>query len=182
MVLSVTFRDQWTSTPLPALVVPDAVGAALAAEVRARLEEAGYTRYALFDRGSYERSADPNEWELLAALTGIAAEVTGRQLRLSEARALRLHAGDYLLVRHDRVYEGSPVEIVLDLSRAPVAGADVHYRHRGQVFFAFASAPGALSLVERGPTVMCNHTYVSKLRGDAEVVRLIALLRDESVS
>jgi hypothetical protein len=59
-----------------------------------------------------------------------------------------------------------------------VAGAEVHYRHRGQVFFTFPSTPGALALVERGPTVMCNHTYVSQRTPDASVVRLIVLLRD----
>ena len=35
----------------------------------------------------------------------------------------------------------------------------------------------SMSIVERGPTVTCNHTYVSKLHADAEVVRLVALLR-----
>ena len=40
-----------------------------------------------------------------------------------------------------------------------------------------ASAPGAVALVERGPTVTTNHTYVSRRLGDVEDVRLHVLLR-----
>ena len=177
MVLPVTAREAWSAAPLPAVIVPEAVSAALAARVRARVEQGGYTRFALVDRGSYERSTSLDEAELLDVLTGIAAEVTRRSLVLAEAHVLRLQAGDYLLVRHDRVHDDRPVELVLDLSPAGVPGAEVHYRHRGQVFFAVPSAPGALAVVERGPTVMCNHTYVSKRHVGASVVRLIALLR-----
>ena len=62
--------------------------------------------------------------------------------------------------------------------RAAVPGAEVHYRRRGQVFFRAPCAPGSLAIVERGPTVSCNHTYVSKRHADASVVRLVLLLRD----
>jgi hypothetical protein len=172
-----TTRDAWTASPLPAVVVPGAVGAALAAEVRARLEHVGYTRYALVDRGSYDELSSLEERELLAVLAGIATEVTGRSLALAEARVLRLGVGDYSLVRHDRVHDDRPIELVLDLSPAIVPGAEVHYRHRGQVFFTVPSAPGSLAIVERGPTVMCNHTYVSKRHAGASVVRLMVLLR-----
>jgi hypothetical protein len=160
------------------MAVPSAIGPELATEVRARLERAEYKRYALLDRGSYDAVESPAEPELLAALTGIAEAVTGRSLEVAEARALRLLPGDYVLVRHDRVHEGRPVELVLDLSPERVPEAEVHYRHRGQVFFVFPSTPGALALVERGPTVMSNHTYVSKLRAGASVVRLLVLLRE----
>jgi hypothetical protein len=159
------------------VVVPSAVGAELAAEVRARFERVGYARYGLLDRGSYEEVRSPGETELLDVLAGIAGEVTGRALTVAEARVLRLGPGDYSLVRHDRIYDDRPVELVLDLSAAVVPDAEVHYRHRGQVFFTFPSNPGALAIVERGPTVMCNHTYVSKRHHEASVVRLIVLLR-----
>lgn len=162
---------------MPAVRVPGALGAERAAEVRTRLEQAGYARYGLLDRGSYEEVKSPDEPELLAVLTAIANEVTGRSLAVVQARALRLGPGDYLLVRHDRVHEDRPVELTLDLSPACVPGAEVHYRHRGQVFFVLGSAPGSLALVERGPTVMCNHTYVSKRHAAASVVRLVVLLR-----
>ncbi len=162
---------------MPAVIVPDAIGAALAAEVRARLEHAQYTRYALLDRASYEHAPADGEGELLEILRTLASDVTGRRLELAEARAMRLAPGDYLLVRRDRVHDDRPIELVLDLSPAAVPGADVHYRHRGQVYFAVPSRPGSLAIVERGPTVMCNHTYVSKLHAGASVVRLVVLLR-----
>jgi hypothetical protein len=174
----VSLHDEWIASRLPAVLVPSAIGQELAAEVRARLDRAEYTRYALLDRGSYDVATNPGEPELLAVLTGIAEAVTGRSLEVAEARALRLRPGDYVLVRHDRVHEGRPVELVLDLSAASVPEAEVHYRHRGQVFFVFPSTPGTLALVERGPTVMSNHTHVSKRHADASVVRLIVLLRD----
>jgi hypothetical protein len=165
------------ASPMPAVVVPHALGAELAADARERLERAGYTRCALLDRGSYDEVRGVDEPELLEALAAIAGEIAGRPLVVAEARALRLLPGDYVLLRHDRVHEDRPVELMLDLSAASVPGAAVHYRHRGQVYFAHPCTPGALSLVERGPTVLCNHTYVSKRHVGASVVRLVVLLR-----
>ena len=153
-----------------AAIVPDAVDVS-------SVHLAGFTRYALLDRGSYEIARDPALPELHGRLARIASEVTGRSLAVVGSRALRLRAGDYVLAHHDAFHDDNPVEIVVDLSPSPVAGAGVHYRRRGQVFFRFPSQPGAMSIVERGPTVTSNHTYVSKLRPDALVIRLVALLR-----
>ena len=130
------------------------------------------TRYALLDRGSYEYGDAQVPDEVVA----LASQATGRTLAVRDARLLRLCAGDYLLARHDRLHADNPVEIVLDLSPAVVAGAEVHYRRRGQTFFRVPSAPGSLAIVERGPTVTCNHTYVSRLVPEAIVVRLVAVL------
>jgi hypothetical protein len=135
-------------------------------------------RHVLLDRGSYDVIADPQEPELIGALIEIAAQATARSLVLADARALRLVPGDYLLAHHDRIHEGHPVEVVLDLSPASVPGAEVHYRRRGQVYFRVPCVPGSLAIVERGPTVSCNHTYVSKRHAAATVVRLMMLLRD----
>jgi hypothetical protein len=160
-----------------ATVVPEVVGSALAGELRARFEHAGYARYALLDRGSYHELRAPDEPALVTTLAGLASEATGRALVVAEARVLRLGPGDYLLAHHDRLHADHPVELVLDLSPAAVAGAEVHYRRRGQVYFRFASTPGALAIIERGPTVSCNHTYVSKRHAGASIVRLVLLLR-----
>ena len=165
-----------------AAIVPDVVGPSLAARARERLQRAGYTRYALFDRGSYDVLADPQDPELLGPLIEIAAQTTGRALAPApapaEVRALRLVPGDYLLAHHDRLHDDHPVELVLDLSAAAVPGAEVHYRRRGQVYFRVPCAPGSLAIIERGPTVSCNHTYVSKRHAGASIVRLMMLLRD----
>lgn len=177
MVLSVSTADAWRASPLPAVIVPEVIGADLAAEARASLEVRGYTRYALVDRGSYDFIDAPQLPQVVEALVGIASAVTGRTLSLTSARALRFGPGDYLLVRGDRVHDDRPVEVVLDLSVTTVPDTEVHYRHRGQVFFTFPSEPGALAIVERGPTVMANHTYVSRRHVAASVVRLVVVLQ-----
>ena len=161
-----------------AVVVDDVVGPSRAGEIRTRLDRAGYARYALLDRGSYGVLADPQEPELFGALIEIAARTTGRALALAEVRALRLGPGDYLLAHHDRIHDDHPVELALDLSPASVPGAELHYRRRGQVYFRVPCRPGSLAIVDRGPTVSCNHTYVSKRNAAASVVRLMMLLRD----
>ncbi|MBA3821246.1 MAG: hypothetical protein H0X17_20345 [Deltaproteobacteria bacterium] len=161
-----------------AVSVPDAISSPAAAELRARLEQWGYERYPLLDRGSYEHVPVVHEPALSDALAGIASELTARALHVVAARALRLQPGDYLLAHHDALHADHPVELTLDVSPAVVPGAEVHYRRRGGVYFRVPSAPGSLAVVERGPTVACNHTYVSKLHGTASVVRLVLLLRD----
>lgn len=158
-----------------AVIVPDVVDPA-----RAR---GGYAwaRYALLDRGSYEYARDVDEPALAELAEREALRATGRPLRVVQSRALRLGAGDYILARHDQVYEDFPVEVMIDLSPGPVPDAEVHYRRRGQVYFRFPSQPGAMSIIERGPTVTCNHTYVSKRHLDASVVRLVLLLRGQAI-
>lgn len=161
-----------------AFIVDDAITATRADEVRARLDFLGYQRYALLDRGSYAGCGDPAVSYLLGDLAHLVSVRTGRTLAAREARAIRLGPGDYLLGHHDRVHDDHPLEVVLDLSPTAVPGAEVHYRRRGQVFFHVPSAPRSLAIVERGPTVTCNHTYVSKLHASADVIRLVVLLRD----
>jgi hypothetical protein len=137
-----------------------------------------WSRYTLLDRGSYDYARDVDEPDLAARAIVQASKITERTLKLVESRVLRLGPGDYLLARHDRVYERFPIEVTIDLSPAPVEGAEIHYRRRGQVYFRVPSAPGSAAIVERGPTVTCNHTYVSKRHLDASVVRLVLLLAD----
>jgi len=152
-----------------ALIVPD-----LAAQASVR---GGWTweRYALLDRGSYEIARSIDEPGLADIAVRAASRAMHRELKLGHARALRLSPGDYLLAHHDTVYEGFPVEVMFDLSPTAVDGAAVHYRRRGNVFFIVPSQPGAASIVERGPTVTCNHTYISR-RQDATVTRVVMLL------
>jgi hypothetical protein len=134
-----------------------------------------FTRYALVDRGSYEYADDV---EVPAALVALASEVTARTLRVASARVLRLGPGDYVLAHHDALHEEHRVEVMVDRSPAPVAGAEVRYQRRGATFFRFPSQPGAASIVERDPATRCHHTYVSKLHAGAVVVRLVVQLVD----
>jgi hypothetical protein len=175
MVLPVTTLDALFGA---ALLVPDAIDAGRAAAIRQQCR--GFTRYALLDRGSYDVLHDPNVPEAIELVTRAAERATGRSLMLSSSRIVRLVAGDYVLAHHDSIYEDNPVEVTLDLSPAAVPDAEVHYRRSGQVFFRVPSTPGVLAIVERGVTITCNHTYVSKLHRDADVWRLIVLLRDSA--
>jgi hypothetical protein len=175
MVLRVTLDAMFGA----AVVLPDLVARDAAATLR---ERASYSRYALLDRGSYDidtlDAPSAAVMPIFASLVLAAARVTGRtSLAVTEARLLRLLPGDYLLAHHDRILEGNPVEVTADLSPASVPGAEVQYRRRGQVFFRFPCVPGSVAVVERGPTVTCNHTYVSKLHAGASVMRLVVLLR-----
>lgn len=160
-----------------ALLVPRAIDATAAAEARSRLAARGYRRYALVDRGSYDVLVEPDEPALIAGLVRLAAQRLGAaSLAVLDARALRLGPGDFLLAHHDRLHDDRRLELVLDLSATAVAGAEVHYRRGGQLYHRVASAPGALSIVERDGGVLCHHTYVSQRQAEA-VVRLVVRLR-----
>lgn len=162
---------------LPLKLIEDAVDVAHRDDARVRLGRAGWKRWSLYDRGSYEWIDAPDVGALSETLVALARRASGRAVVLQDMRAVRMLPGDYVFVRHDRVHDDEPLEVVVDLSIAPVPGAEVHYRHRGQVFFVFPSRPGAVGLVQRGPTVMRNSTYVSRRWTNAEVVRIFALLR-----
>ncbi len=151
------------------MIVPDIAGLApLRGDWR-------WERYALIDRGSYDIARSIEEPALADVAVRAASKAMNRELKFGEARALRFAPGDYFLAHHDRVYDDYPIEVVFDLSPVEVAGAAMHYRRRGKVFFVFPSQPGAASIVERGPTVTTNHTYVSKLQS-ATVTRVVMLL------
>jgi hypothetical protein len=153
-------RDAIESMFGAAVVLPDAIARESLRQAREQL--AGWRRYALLDRGSYDVIENPGV--LAREIVELAERATSRSgLAIRESRVLRLVAGDYLL------------EVMIDLSPAPV-DAEVHYRRRGQTFLRVPSVPGTASVVERGPAITCNHTYVSKRDPDACVIRVVALL------
>jgi len=139
---------------------------------------ANWQRYTLLDRGSYE-FCDLDAPSLFAKLAARASTLVGRELAIAHARAVKLVPGDYIFAHHDAIHDDFPVELVLDLSPAPVP-AEIHYRRRGNVFFRVPCVPGSLAIVELGPTVTRNHTYVSKLHAGAVVIRLLMLARSVS--
>lgn len=144
-----------------ATIIEDAITPNEAAAIRLD----GWQRYSLLDRGSYE---------YIDLVDPILFARFSRYGTITCARALRLVPGDYILAHHDRLHEHRPLELVLDLSPAPVL-AEIHYRRRGSVFFRMPCVPRSLAVVERGPTVTRNHTYVSKRHAGAVVVRLVML-------
>lgn len=169
----------WSSSPLPAVLEESVTDPEHLEGCAAALDALPGKREVPLDRGSYEEICLPEPGSVLpglvARIRARAEAVTGRSLSLASARAFRFLPGDYRLVRDDVVHEDRPVEVIVDLSREAAPGAEVHYRHRGQVFFVVPSVPGVMSLVERGPTIVSNHTYLSKLEPAARVVRLVLL-------
>jgi hypothetical protein len=149
-----------------ALLVPDAAGCAV--------PDVAWQRYRQIDQASYD-FVDDMMLPITSAIVERAATQLDRKLAVRSTRLLRLRAGDYLLAHHDRFHEDNPVELMLDLSPASVPGAEAHYRRRGAVFFRMPCVPRMLAIVERGPTVSCNHTYISKLVPDALVIRYVVL-------
>jgi len=126
-------------------------------------------RYPWIDRGAYA-------WGYIADLAALAPLARYVDAPFACARVLVLGPGDYILAHHDPMPEVDvvPQELVLDLSPAPVPGAELYYRRRGAAFLAVPVVPGTLAVVERGPTITANHTYVSRRYPDARVVRLVA--------
>lgn len=147
-----------------ALIVPDVA--------HVELPALPWQRYGHIDQAAYDFVDD---LAVPHAIIDVAERAIDRKLTVRASRLVRLRAGDYILTRHDRFDTDNPVELTLDLSPASVPGAEVHYRRRGAVFFRMPCLPSSLAIVERGPTVQCNHTYVSKLMPDAVVIRLVVL-------
>lgn len=147
-----------------ALIVPDVA--------HGELPALAWQRYGQIDQAAYDFVDDV---EVPQTIIDVAARAIDRTLAVRTSRLIRLRAGDYILTRHDRFDTDNPVELTLDLSPTSVPGAEVHYRRRGAVFFRVPCVPRSLAIVERGPTVQCNHTYLSKLLPDAVVIRLVVL-------
>jgi hypothetical protein len=160
-----------------AVIVPGVIAPADAEGVRERLSRRSWQRYALVDRGTYAWQEGVDEPALVATLARVAADTVGGTFEVESVRALRLVAGDYLLAHHDRAHDDRRVELVLDVSGAATAGAEVHYRRHGQLFHRVPSQPGVLSVVERDAAVTCHHTYLRKRNTTAEVTRLVVRLR-----
>jgi hypothetical protein len=80
--------------------------------------------------------------------------------------------GDYALARDDAAELERHLELTLDVSVIATGGADICYTHRGQLFYAVPQIPGAVGLVQRGPTIRRYDRYLNHRAGDAEVIRL----------
>jgi hypothetical protein len=137
-------------------------------------------RFPAIDDGAYSWG-DVADLAVLAPLVAHVDRDDPRR-RVVRARVVALEPGDYILAHHDPLADASdadddlPLELVLDLSPAASPGAELYYRRRGAAFFAVPATPGTLAIVERGPAITANHSYLSKRHRGARVVRLIARL------
>lgn len=171
------FRRAYAEHALPHVEVPGAVSPALAARVRAGLAGSRFEPFELAPRGRYERCADPPDAELAATLADVASFLAGAPLAVLGATWIRARHRSYALLRDDDPPPDAAAELVLDVSERATGEGQILYTHRGQAYFVAPQAPGALSLVARGPTVRRYMRYVTHRAGDAVLLRLVLQLK-----
>lgn len=170
-------RETMAAAAPPSLVLPEAIDAAVATELRARLEAAGLTAYALADRGRYEHNDTLEVLPLWAELGQLAADLAGRPMRLARARWIRQRRGDYSLVKDDSRTRppggGRYLEIVLDVSAGHSGEAQAVYID-GTSTFVVPQIGGVLAVVDRSPsTTRFLRPPTIRSVGALDVVRLI---------
>ncbi len=166
------FRIAYREMPVPAVVVPGAVSAELAAAIREELAAVPFTPFFVADRGRFAYRDDLEVPELFGSLLAVAEHLAGEPLAIAASRFDSLGRGDYALRRHAPPPPGRRIELTVDLSERATGQGEVVYTHRGQVFFVAPQEPGALALVDRQPTVERYDRYLTHRVGDARVLRL----------
>lgn len=148
-------RASMAAAELRAVLLPSAVDDAVAAELRARAEAAGWTRYALADRGRFDHDDALQVDPLWDELGGLAASIAGAPVTLARGRWLRQRRGDYSLVKDDsRTRPPGPlVELALDVSSGASGEAEAVFLD-GTASFVMPQIPGVLAVVERSATTV----------------------------
>lgn len=169
-------RETMAAAELPSLLLPEAIDADVAAELRARLEAAGLTRYSLADRGRYEHNDTLQVVPLWNELGQFAADLAGAPMSVTRARWFRLRHGDYSLVKDDsrtRPPGGRHLELVLDLSAGNSGEAHVVYAD-GRTGLAVPQVTGLLAVVDRSPSI-ARYLRPPTIRsvGGFDIIRLI---------
>jgi hypothetical protein len=169
-------REQMAAAEVPSLLLPQSLDATVVADLRARVEAAGLTRYELADRGKYDHNDTLQVAELWNELGQFAADLTGAPMSIARVRWFRLRRGDYSLVKDDsrtRAPGDRHLELVLDLSAGNTGEADVVYAD-GRNALAVPQISGLLAVVARSPSV-ARYMRPPTIRsfGGHDVVRLI---------
>ena len=170
------FRVAFREMPVPAVMVPGAVSTELAAAIRAELSGLTFIPYFVADRGRYAYRDDLEVTELFDSLVALAEHLADEPLRIADSRFYSLGRGDYALRKDAPAPAARRLELTVDLSQRATGQGEVVYAHRGQVFFVAPQEPGAVSLVDRQPTVDRYDRYLGHRVGDARVLRLRLLL------
>lgn len=150
-------RETMHQAPLPSVVLPDALDAATAADLRARLEASELTSYALADRGRYHYSDTLVVDELWEELGALAASLADAPVALVRARWIRQRRGDYSLVKDDSFTrpKARHLELALDLSSGNSGEADIVYLDGSAATAVAVPVPQigcVMSVVDRTPT------------------------------
>jgi hypothetical protein len=149
-----SFRESMAAATPRSLLLPSAIDDATAADLRARVDAAGWSAYALADRGRFHYCdtlrVDPL-WDELAA---VAADLAGARVALVRARWMRFFRGDYSLVKEDAATRpaGRHLELALDVSSGAGGEAEIVYAE-GPHTFAVPQLSGLLCACDRTPAV-----------------------------
>jgi hypothetical protein len=165
-------RVAYQQMPAPGVVGDEALTAAAAAELRARIGEAAFEPYWLAHRGRYQVARDQTDAPLLVELEAIASRITGDVLTPIAARWLRLAHGDYILREDDPPPAARRVEAILDFSAAACGAADIVYTRRGAPVLYLPQRPRTLAVVDRAPDLERHVRYLDHRVGAHEVFRL----------
>ena len=142
--------------------------------LRARLHDAGLTRYDLADRGRFEH----NDLLVVPDLFDRLVQLTRRPLTVLRARWLVFRRGDYSLTRGDALSRlpGDHVELTFDLSPASSGEAQVVYTDGASSVYVPQTA-GQVSVVARDEGIYRWERYLGLRMGEAVVYRLRLTLR-----
>lgn len=168
-------REMMATAPLPSMMLPGAIDEAAIAELRARVDAAGWTEYALADRGRYAFNDTVRDDALWAELTTLVNSVAGAPMSLARARWMRLRRGDYSLVKDDSRTRppGRCIEVTLDVSSGSSGEAHVVYV-LGMNALTVPQLPGLLGVVDRSPAMTRYHRPpTSRSQGGFDIVRLL---------
>jgi hypothetical protein len=177
-----SFRDAYRTERYPRVVIPNAIDADAAAELRA-LAVDGLQPFYAADRGRYHVNTDLVDAPLFDSLRVFAERVVGTPLAVGPARWLRFARGDYQLLRGDAVERSERarhVELTLDFSATETKQAEIVYTDEAASFseiFFLPQLPQSVALVERGDTLYRYDRYLNQHVGRAEVWRLRLALR-----
>jgi hypothetical protein len=172
--VAAALRETMTEAELPSLVLM-AMAEPAAAAVRARVEAADWTMYALADRGRYHWNDTLRIDELWAAMTTIAAGIAGAPVTPARTRWTRLRRGDYSLVKDDHATRapGRVLELLLDVSAGACGEAHAVYVD-GTRAISVPQIGGLLSIVDRAPTTTRYlRPPTVRSQGGHHVIRLI---------
>jgi hypothetical protein len=148
------FRESMAVATPRSVLLPSVIDDATAADLRARVDAAGWTPYALADRGRFHYCDTLRVDPLWDELTAVASSLAGARLAIVRARWMRLRRGDYSLVKEDCATrpDGPHLELVLDISSGASGEAEVVYIE-GADALAVPQMTGILSIVARTPAI-----------------------------
>jgi hypothetical protein len=164
-------REEFSSQPLPSILLSNVLPAAWASQLRARLAGIEWQSFFLAHRGKYLFNDSFQSPALFDEIKACTQKISSQKILLQRFRWLQLKHGDYSLLRDDTLSAGT-LDVSLEFSEASIPNAELCYCYGRQVYFAVPSQPLSLSIVYRGATVLRFQRYLNHQTKDATLLRL----------